>query len=284
MNLSSDLYRSYHYPQGHHRAGELSGQGLSATGLDVYLTHQKKKHPELLGNVKALVNSDPHCTPEFTEEFWDRAFSTLQKINRRTLFPIYRRNHTVGLIKEEDQFLLLDSYNAFGAEDADHVPLLRFLRNNFSSASISTLHDKMQNDYHNCAFFAVQNLLKVEREISGQNISLPQFIEQIDTQKVYTPTIGNHKDIKKITSYDEMNIASIATPACLVPHIQSLSQANKTTENSVDFRSPRVYLPYGTHERELNSSTVWGEHKGRRTAMNAYIQSRNDEFRRSYES
>jgi len=279
MNQVNGLYRPYYYPEGHPRAGRFSGHGLSPTGLGAYLSFMTKRHPQLLSNLEPLIDADPNCTPEFDDQFFEHAYSVLRNTDGRLLLPVYRQNHTVGLIKEDDQFLLLDSYNAYGAKDADHIPLLRFLRSSFRDASITTLHDKMQNDYHNCAFFAVHNLLKVEREISNQQISLPQFIERIDTRKLHTPVIGCINDTKKMQSYRELGIHSIATPACLVPHIQSLKQATATAENSTEFRLTRVYLPYGTHENELRKYTVMGEHKGRHVHMNTNIQSANDEFR-----
>ncbi|MCL2484401.1 MAG: hypothetical protein FWE79_03325 [Firmicutes bacterium] len=279
--MTSDLYRPYHYPEDHPRAGELSGEGLTPKGLETYLAKLSRLHPEILSMVQPLISGDPSTTPEFNDKFFEEAYSVLKNSNGRIISPVYRPNHTVGIIKEEDNILLVDSYNAYGAKDADHIPLLRFLRDTFRGAKIHTLHDKMQNDYHNCAFFAVQNLIKVERELKSLGISLPEFIEQIDTHKLHLPTIGNINDLKKIQSYGELDIRTVATPACLVPHIQSLKQARATAEGSADFRRRRLYLPYGTHENELERFVETREHKGKPVQMNVNIQTQNDEFRRA---
>lgn len=278
MNSYDRYYQPYKYPEEHPLVGELSGYGLTPKGLWAYLNYQKKKHPSLLGYIKPLISHDPECKPEFNENFLEEAHKTLRASEGRTLFPIYRQNHTVGLVKEDKQFLLLDSYNAFGAKDADHIPLLRFLRENFKGAQISTLHDKMQNDYHNCAFFTVQNLLKIENELGGQKISLPKFIEQIDTRKYSQATRENQDDIAKIEAYNELGIESIATPACLVPHVQSLRVADSIALESEEFRKPYAHLPYGTHQAELENFIRMIPHRGEHVMMNTNIQAKNREF------
>jgi len=261
-----EIYQPYHYPEEHKNAGVLSGFGLSAFGLGKYLERQQIK-------TNPLISHDPDCTPSFDKQFLDKAFEVISQSDKLSFFPIYRRNHTVGLVKEDDHFLLLDSYNAFGAKDADHIPLLRFLRENFKDSHIHTLHDKMQSDYHNCAFFTVQNLVKVERELNNKEISLAKFIQEIDTEKYHQESLDNFEDVVKMKHYRELGIQSVATPACLVPHFQSVKTAKAITKNSPEFNK--------AHKDEFDRFVVDREHKGEIVRMNTNIQSINDDFRRS---
>lgn len=181
---TENLYRPYHFPND----GSLSGNGLTPQGLSKYVNYLAETDPETYNNAITHINSDPECTPNFDEAFLGNIARTIKNGHGRGMHIIYRGNHTVSLLNEDNTFLLLDSYNAYGAKDADHLPVLEFIRQRFPQAEIFTLHDKIQNDYHNCAFFSCQSAGAIERYLQHEGGTLGQFIGNLDTQKIHIPS------------------------------------------------------------------------------------------------
>ncbi|MCL2587624.1 MAG: hypothetical protein FWE31_05335 [Firmicutes bacterium] len=213
------FYRPYYFPSD----GSLSGYGLSSKGIEEYVAYCKEQDPGTCENVIAHVSHDPDCTPKFNKQFLCNLGNSLECQESRTSNIIYRANHTVSLMKEDDTFLFLDSYNAFPVPDADHLPLLRFIRKQFPKAKIYTLHDKIQNDYHNCAFFATESACAIERALQENNQSLSEYIQFQDTRKVHTPRMRSLKDCKKMFAYSCLGVETIPIPRDIVPLVQSLT-------------------------------------------------------------
>ena len=278
MNIQQ-FFRPYHFPSD----GLLSGHGLTPQGFAEYLTYLEEQEPNIYKNAVAHINSNPECTPRFDKAFLASFGNSLtgQTGKRRGMHFIYRGNHTVSLLKEGDNFLLLDSYNAYPALDADHLPLLEYIRQKFPQSNIYTLHDKIQSDYHNCSFFATQSAGAIERALQNQDVSLLEFIKSIDTQKVHSPTLNCPNDTLKMQEYERLGIKTIPVPPQLVPFVQSLSLVDKIIQGSRAFTEQCAWLPYGSYQGELSNFSADERRNGEKklTRMNVNIAVKNDLFR-----
>jgi len=265
----NNLYRPYHFPD-----GRYSGEGLTQDGLREYL--------QFLGNRKmsATIIENSECTPQFGKCEFEQIAKDLKKVDEGSSHVIYRQGHTVSMVKDSDAVLLLDSYNAYGAKDADNLPLLRFLREQFPKHALYNLHDSIQRDYHNCAFFATKSASQIMRELDGQGITLRQFINDIDTNKLAVPNPLNIADLQRLGTYTVQGVETIATPSCLAPCVQSMTDIKTITDGSKSFVEEATFREFGSHQRALNKSIITREHKGALKSLNNHIQSINDDFKR----
>ncbi len=206
---------------------------LTEAGLAKYIDIRMSEEPELTKNIKLIIDYDINATPEFSRVMQKEIKKNLlSSSNRdRISFIIHRDIHTVGLIKEKDKFLLLDSYNAHGTDDCEHIPLLKIIRELFPYSKIYTLHDKMQKDFCNCRIFSVENIIEIERFCKFHNCGLSEVIDS--NKNIYFSDFDQKKDI----DYRYLNISSIATPLPIISKIQSLKQIKKITN---DFRLLKV--------------------------------------------
>jgi hypothetical protein len=274
--MGNETHRPYFFPSD----GTLSGKGLTPVGLAEYMLDRYQENPEKYSNFIACINWDPNCTPEFDRPFLHNLNSAITKMDDRGSFVIYRGNHTVSLMNEGNTFLLLDSYNAYGAKDADNLPLLRFIRQNFPYAQIHTLHDKIQNDYHNCSFFAVHCAGAIEKALQNENKTLAQFIQSLDTNKVHRPDPNNPEDALKVSEYRRLGINTIPVPSEIVPYVQSLSLVEKITEGSASYRQQKPWVTHQSYQSQLDNHVthlpVGEERKLRR--INNHIAMKNAHF------
>jgi hypothetical protein len=153
-------------------------------------------------------------------------------------YIIFRANHTVSMIREGDDFLLMDSYNNFGAieDNTDDLPLLEIVRRANKNANIFVFNDKAQNDYHNCSVFSVNSLAIIFHTLQEQNVSLAQYIKKIDTEK------WNADEPDKAFAYSKLGVQTIPIPAELCPQIQSIRGLKKATKHSESFDAEKVKL------------------------------------------
>jgi len=272
----SDRYRPYFFPSDN----SLSGMGLTPLGLTEYLLYLYRQDPETHKNTLACINWDPNCTPDFDPKFFEKMIGRMNSESKRASFLIYRGNHTVSVMKEDDTLLLLDSYNAFGAKDSDHIPLLANLRKNFPESKIFTLNDKIQNDYHNCAFFAANSTGAIEKYLQHEGVSLAEFIQTLDTNKIHTPQRDNPGDCFKVQKYVEHGVRTIPVPPQLVSFVQSLTLAEKIADGSEEFVRGRPWHPYGSYAQELENFSAHERPRNcdKLKKMNIHMSVKNEMF------
>ena len=221
-----------HYPD-----GRYSGQRLTTRGVTEYLRHRGS-------SANAFLESDVNCTPEFSPQFLDTLRNSLtqqMRGGRRSSNVIMRPAHTVAIMRENDKMWLLDSYNAHGAVDRDHVPLLRFLRDSFPNIRLLTSRDKIQNDYHHCSHFSIESVEAIEHDLQNTNRTLEQFVRQIDTG-AYWDAEPEREQI-----YRSLGVETVNTPAPVVRFAQSLSLIDKVTANSDEFHRRRNWISHGSY-------------------------------------
>lgn len=200
---------------------------LTEAGLGYYFYKRKLDEGELAKNIDIIIDYDLEAGPNFSEGAREEIIEKLRNSpeDKRVSWIIHRDGHTVSLIREGEKFLLLDSYNAHGAEDADHLPLLRIVRDLFPDAKIYTLRDKIQNDYCNCRIFAFENLIEIERYCEFHHCGLDRVINS-DAEIFFADP-----DQVKDEAYRELSVIAIPTPIAIIPHIQSVSQIREITED-----------------------------------------------------
>ena len=277
-----DLFRPYHYPQAdRHRSGQLSGYGLTQEGAQLYLEHLANQEPETFGGIVPIINQDPNMGEEFTPEALASITDAVASAEGRGEFLIYRQGHTVSLIRENGVMFLMDSYNAFGTDELGNVPLLEHLRNSFPNERIFTMHDMMQRDYHNCVFFATSSLGSVIRELNGRGVDLGQFLNEIDTCILHTPEYTSPDDVRRLDKYTDLFVETVATPACMIPYVQSVAAAQTIADGSHAFCEEVEWCEHGSYQDEMKIATEMRPHKGIMKEMNVCIQRQNEDFRRA---
>lgn len=199
---------------------------LTEAGLAEYFEIRKLEEPELTKNMSLIIDYDVNATPEFSKNMQNEIKTTLLKSSddKRSDYVIHRDVHTVSLIREKNKFLLLDSYNAHGTKDMEHIPLLKIIRELFPTGEIYTLHDKMQKDYYNCRIFSIENLIEIERFCKFHKCDLSDVIESNKDICFY------NFDSDKEKFYKELNVNPIGTPLPIIPKIQSIRQIEKITK------------------------------------------------------
>lgn len=235
-----DFFYRQHWDEAHR--GWVST--LTEAGLGYYFYKRKSDEGELAENIDIIIDYDLAAGPDFSA----RARAEIEEkltnspANKRVSWVIHRDGHSVSLIREGNRFLLLDSYNAHGANDADHLPLLKIIRNLFPKAEIYTLRDKMQNDYYNCRIFALENLIEIERYCRMHNCGLNAVIG--GAARIYFEDLEPVKD----GAYEELSVRAIGTPVAIIPHIQSVRQIRAISEEYELLRLQRevnlTYLEY----------------------------------------
>lgn len=193
---------------------------LTEAGLATYFYRRKREEPEVFRNSDLLIDFDMNGGSSFSETMRGNLRTVLsENCEDRRFYIVHRDGHTVSLIRENNTFLLLDSYNANGTTDHDHFPLLTLIREQQPNAKIYTLRDKIQNDYNNCRIFAVENAAAIERYCQQNNCGLSRVIQEAQL----VPALFNSDD-EKDGFYNNNNITSLGTPLPIVPHIQSMAK------------------------------------------------------------
>lgn len=196
---------------------------LTEVGLYAYFLRRQTEEPTILENVDLIIDYNLDAGPSFSEEARGKlreAFS--QPCEHRKSFIVHRDGHTVAVIREGNNFLLLDSYNAHGAKDHDHFPLLEIIRECNPEAQIYTLYDKIQNDYYSCRIFSVENIVEIEKYCRENRCGLLQVIRESEL----VPPQYCDRDETKDRFYTEHNIIPIGIPIPILHHVQSLKILN----------------------------------------------------------
>ncbi|MDD2839554.1 MAG: hypothetical protein PHY80_00290 [Rickettsiales bacterium] len=197
---------------------------LTEAGLYAYFSRRKEEELEVLANTSLIIDYDLGAGPSFSEEARSELKNAFSRLHRgRESFIIHRDGHTVAVIRECDNFLLLDSYNAHGTKDHDHLPLLQIIRKCNPEAKIFTLHDKMQSDYYSCRIFSVENIIEIEKYCRENRCSLSQIIGE---SELIPPQFYADYDDAKDKFYTENHIVPIGTPIPILHHVQSVKYLN----------------------------------------------------------
>ena len=265
-HTNGQLLRPYFFPASDGRGDDsFSGPGFTQLGAIKYIQNQIEKEEqgtEIYKNLTCFFNWDPKCTPAFDKDFLNAMRKRLEASDDGW-FIIYRQNHTTSLIKQGNEFLFLDSYNAYGAKDADHIPVLENLRAWFPEGNLSVLPDKTQSDYNNCLIFAVEYLVAVLRTMKYENQSLAEFKANVPSNKIYP-------EDEKAKEYKRLGIHVLpGTPECIIEFVQSQENALKMAESS--------HAPEEIKER-LMRHIAKKFHKNNLKEMNVNVERRNKEF------
>lgn len=152
-------------------------------------------------------------------------------------YIIHRDGHTVTLFREKDTFMLCDSYNAYGAKDADHIPILRMIRDEAKKlgkdVKIYTENDKIQRDYDNCRIFSLETAVLTLNYLNQSGKSLADLIEQTK-ENVGLQFAAEGDNDNKSVAYKELNVEAIPTLLTIIPLIQSGSQIVKIAQRCND--------------------------------------------------
>ena len=207
---------------------------LTETGLLNYFENRKEE-TDLLNNTELILDMDRGAGPDFSPEIGETIKKEITKNSRherRHNYIIHRDGHTVALMQEGDTFLLLDSYNAHGTPDMDHIPLLQIIRDTLPEAKIYTLHDRIQSDYNNCRVFATEGTIECERFMRKRGMRLNDLIALSFTENIFDNKNRYESDREynlKDCFYNEIGVEQISTPIPLVPFIQSYTSINTAT-------------------------------------------------------
>lgn len=257
----NEYFDPYNYPD-----GRYSGEGLTLAkgGIAAYTTSKKL-------DARLFIHPDPKCTPKFDTPFLHKLGQSLEQQRGLGCSIIARGGHTVSLLQDGDLFWLLDSYNAYGAKDNDHLPLLKFLRNIFPNSVIRTSRDKIQNDYHNCSIFSIESALAIMTDMWHSGRNLDRFAREIDTKPE-----GYFPEDAKAGMYRELRVQPTITPACVAPFAQSLTLTDNITQNSREFSEIKHWLPGGSYRAQYAESLTYCHEKGK--LINRNIQNKSDLF------
>lgn len=246
---------------------------LTEEGLDVYLMFRcKEEGRDLINKIETIIDYDLQAGPNFSDNMQRRLKEKLtEDIVGRKHYIVHRDGHTVLLTREVDEngvncFLLTDSYNAYGATDADHLPLLEIVRGMYPNAEIYTLNDKIQRDYNNCRIFAVESAIRYEEfcNVGNRNIiDLKNSNDQIYFDPNNINNNNNNYNNKK-EAYNELKIEAIPTPLPIIPLIQSMKQIKGSSNNEEKLQKNRVndyetysdVLYYHVKTKEDNSAST----------------------------
>lgn len=212
---------------------------LTEAGLAKYFTIRRLEEPQLTSNITLVIDYDLSAGPNFSADMRQRLDEALRTSpsNRRVSIIIHRDGHTVSLIREGNKFLLLDSYNAHGAKDADHIPLLEIIRHSFPEAEIYTLYNKMQSDYYTCRIFALENIIEIERYCRNHSCGLEEVIAS-------NSRIKEEPDPIKDALYEDLklNIRAIGIPVPIIHHVQSMCLIKSISDELEALRIERERL------------------------------------------